>query len=311
MTHRLFVVVAASTAMSVVATAQDAPAAAPAAEAPAAEAPALSPDQKAIADQANAFIAAYNKGDAKTLSAKFAEDAEWVDDGGNVLSGRAAIADHFKDVFLAGRGRAIDIDVESIRPLTGDVMLEKGTTTVVEPGGRTAVSSYTAVHVKKGDAWLISQFTETGSPLSGNAARQLTELEWLVGTWKDNEEGVEATSTIEKALNNNFLTWTYSVVGRAGNEASGTQVIGWDPTLGKIRSWVFDSDGGFSEKIWTQDGPRWLLQTRSVLPDGGQGSEEQILTFVDKNTFTWSSASRQVDGEALPNIDNVKVIRSK
>ena len=306
MTHRLILAVATSTAISVSAPAQDAPEAASAAEAPA-----LSPDQKAIADQANAFIAAYNKGDVKALAAMFAEDAEWVDDGGNVISGREAIADHFKDVFLSARGRALDIDVESVRPLTGDVMLEKGTTTVVEPGGRTSISSYTAVHVKKGEAWLISQFTETGSPLAGNASRQLGVLDWLVGTWKDSEEGVEATSTIERALNGNFLTWTYSVVGPEGNEASGTQVIGWDPTLGKIRSWVFDADGGFSEKVWTQDGPRWLMQTRSVLPDGGQGSEEQVLTFVDENTFTWSSASRQVDGEALPNIGAMKVIRSK
>lgn len=306
MTHRLILAVAASTAISVATTAQDAPEAAPAAEAPV-----LTPEQKAIADQANVFIAAYNKGDVKALAAMFAEDAEWVDDGGNVISGREAIADHFKGVFLSAKGRVLDIDVESVRPLTGDVMLEKGTTTVVEPGGRTAVSSYTAVHIKKGETWLISQFTETGSPLAGNASRQLGALDWLVGTWKDNEEGVEATSTIEPALNGNFLTWTYSVVGRDGNESSGTQIIGWDPTLGKIRSWVFDADGGFSEKVWTQDGPRWLLQTRSVLADGGQGSEEQTLTFVDKDTFTWSSASRQIDGETLPNIGAVKVIRSK
>jgi uncharacterized protein (TIGR02246 family) len=306
MTHRLFLVVAASTAMSVVATAQDAPAAEPAAAAPV-----LSPEQKAVADQANAFIAAFNKGDVKALTAMFAEDAEWVDDGGNVLNGREEIAAHFKNAFLANKGRTIDIDVESIRPLTGDVMLEKGTTTVVDPGGRTAVGSYTAVHVKKGDAWLTTQFTETGSPLAGNASRQLSELDWLVGTWKDNEEGIQATSTIEKALNDNFLTWTYSVVAPDGSESNGTQVIGWDPTLGKIRSWVFDSDGGFSEKVWTQDGRRWLLQTRSVLPDGGQGSEEQTLTYVDKNSFTWSSASRQLDGETLPNISTVKVIRSK
>lgn len=306
MIRRLFVAVATSTAMTVVATAQDAPA-----TAPAAAAPALSPDQSAIADQANAFMAAYNKGDARALTAMFAEDAEWVDDGGNVLAGRAAIADHFKSVFLKGKGRTIDIDVESVRPLTGDVMLEKGTSTVVEPGGRTAVASYTAVHVKQGDTWLISQFTETGSPLAGNAARQLRELDWLVGHWKDNEEGVEATSTIERALNDNFLTWTYSVAGPQGSQSSGTQVIGWDPTIGKIRSWVFDADGGFSEKVWTQDGARWLLQTRAVLPDGGQGSEEQTLTLIDKDTFTWSSASRQVDGEALPNIGAVKVVRSK
>jgi len=307
MTHRLIFACAASAVLTVAVPAEEAVEAAPAAEAPA-----LSPEQKAIADQANAFIAAFNKGDAKTIAAMFAEDAEWVDNEGAVLSGREAIAGLFKDVFLIGKGRTIDIDVESVRPLTADVMLEKGTSTVTEPGGRTAVSSYTAVHVKKGDGWLISQFTETGSPLAGNSSRQLSALDWLVGTWKDSGgEGVQGSSTIERALNDNFLTWTYSMVDADGREASGTQVIGWDPTLGRIRSWVFDSEGGFSEKVWTQDGARWLLQTRAVLPDGGQGSEEQTLTVVDQDTFTWSSASRQVDGQALPNIGPVKVVRSK
>lgn len=308
MTKSLTFAAATFAAMTVAATAQETPAAA---AAPAAETPALSPDQQAIADQANAFIAAYNKGDIKSLTAMFAEDAEWVDDQGNVVSGRAAIAGHFKDVLLEAKGRTLDIDVESIRPLTPDVMLEKGTSTVTETNGRNAVSSYTAVHVKKGEAWLIGQFTETGSPLAGSAARQLSELDWLVGTWKDNEEGVAVTSTVERALNDNYLTWTYSVTGADGNESNGTQVIGWDPSIGKIRSWVFDSDGSFSEKIWTQDGRRWLLQTRTVLPDGGQGTEEQTLTVVDKDTFTWSSASRQVDGEALPNIGAVSIVRAK
>jgi uncharacterized protein (TIGR02246 family) len=307
MTHRLILALAVSTAIPVGLMAQETPAAA----APAAEAPVLSPEQQAVANRANVFIEAYNKADLKTLASLFAEDAEWVDDGGNVIAGRAAITDHFKDVFAASKGRTLTIDVESLRPLTADVMLEKGTSTVTDPDGRNAVSSYTAAHVKKGDAWLISQFTETGSPLAGSAARQLAELEWLVGSWEDASDNLEATSTIEWALDNNYLTWTYNIKGTDGDDSRGTQVIGWDPSLGKIRSWAFDSDGGFSEKVWTQDGRRWLIQTRSVLPDGGQGTEEQSITFVDKDKFTWSSASRQVDGEALPNIGAVTVVRSK
>lgn len=306
MTTRLILAFAATTAISVAFAAEETPAAAPAAEAPA-----LSPEQQAIANQANAFIAAYNKADVKALAAMFAEDAEWVDDQGNVVAGREEIAQHFKDVFLASKGRTLDIDVESVRPLTADVMLEKGTTTITEANGRNAVSSYTAVHVKKGDTWLTSQFTETGSPLVGTASRQLAELEWLIGTWADTEEGVDVKSTIETALNDNYLSWTYTVVGAEGNQSSGTEVIGWDPAMGKIRSWVFEGDGSFTEKVWNQDGRRWLIQSRTVLADGGQGTEEQTLTWVDKDKFTWSSASRQVDGEALPNIEKITVVRSK
>jgi len=273
-------------------------------------APVLTPDQQAIADQANVFIDAYNKANLKALTALFAEDAEWVDADGQVLNGREAIAANFKDVFLTSKGRTLDIDVESVRSLTPDVMLEKGTTTVVDRDGHTAVSSYTAVHVKNGEVWQISQLTETGSPLTGAAARQLSELEWLVGTWTDTEEGVDVKSTIEWALGGNFMTWTYKVIGVQGNESTGTEVIGWDPSLGKIRSWGFEGDGSITEKTWTQDGPRWLVQSRTVLPDGSQGTEEQTLTMVGRDKFTWSSASRQVAGEALPNIGPVTVVRA-
>ena len=308
MTFRPTLVVAAAAAFAtfpVPARAQDKPSEGEAA------APVLTPEQQAIANQANAFIDAYNKSDAKAITAMFAEDAEWVDDQGNVTSGREAIGQVFKDLFESERGRTIDVDVESVRPLTSDVMLEKGTTTVTAADGTNAVSSYTAVHVKKGDAWLISQFTETGSPLSGSAARRLSALDWLVGSWEDAEEGVEVKSTIQTALNDNFITWTYTVVGPAGNESRGTEIIGWDPNAGKIRSWGFEGDGSLTEKSWTQDGPRWLIQSRTILPDGSQGTEEQTLTQVDKDTFTWSSASRQVGGEALPNISAIKVVRAK
>jgi uncharacterized protein (TIGR02246 family) len=278
---------------------------------PAQEETPLSPDQKAIADQANAFIAAYNKGDAKAIAAMFSEDAKWVDDGGNILSGRDEIEGHFTAIFQDSKENTIDVDVESIRPLTPDVMVEMGTSTVTTAEGRHAISSYSAVHVKKGDAWLISQFTETGSPFEGNASRRLSALEWLVGTWQDSDPGISAKSTISWALDGNYLTWTYSFTPEDGEETNGTEVIGWDPTIDKIRSWVFEGDGGFTEKLWTQDGRRWLIQGRSVLPDGGQGTEEQTLTFVDKDTFTWSAASRQVDGEALPNIEKVTAVRAK
>ena len=78
-----FITLIATASLAAPLAAQDAavkPAAAPAAPAPEAAAPALTPEQKAVADQANAYAAAYNKGDAKALVAMFADDAEWVED---------------------------------------------------------------------------------------------------------------------------------------------------------------------------------------------------------------------------------------
>ncbi len=271
----------------------------------------LTAEQKIIADQANTYIAAYNKGDAKTLTAFFAEDAEWVDDEGQTTAGRANIGKMLAAALSGSKGRKLDINVESVRPVTADVLLEKGRTIVTEADGRNAVSSYTAVHVKKEGKWLISQFTETGAPFLANAEAHLSELEWLLGDWVDRSEGVEVKTKVSWTTNRTFLTRSFSVMREGVAAHDGTEVLGWDPTLAKVRSWVFEADGSFSENVWTQDGKRWLIQSKTTLPDGGLGSAQHTLTWVADGKFTWSSANRQLDGELRPDIDPIEIIRAK
>ena len=87
------------------------------------------------------------------------------------------------------------------------------------------------------------------------------------------------------------------------------QIIGWDAAAKQIRSWTFDSDGGFSEGQWTHKDDRWFVQKKGVLDDGGRATAVNILRRIDDNTFTIQSVSRTIDGELLPNIDEVRVVR--
>ena len=87
------------------------------------------------------------------------------------------------------------------------------------------------------------------------------------------------------------------------------QLIGWDPSTGKIRSWVFDSDGGFGEATWTKKGNRWIINAAATMPDGRKTSAINILNVLDKNSFTWHKG-RELDGEILPNIEPIKVVRN-
>lgn len=87
------------------------------------------------------------------------------------------------------------------------------------------------------------------------------------------------------------------------------QIIGWDPAAKKIRSWVFDSDGGYGDGVWTKKGKAWHVQTRDTLPTGQKASAVNILTPVDKNSFTWQSMDRQAGGFLLPNVGEVTVVR--
>jgi hypothetical protein len=77
----------------------------------------------------------------------------------------------------------------------------------------------------------------------------------------------------------------------------------------QIRSWVFDSDGGFGEGKWTRKDNRWLIQHTGTLPDGRKSSALNIITYIDDNSCTWQSIHREVNGDLLPNIDEVLVVR--
>ena len=47
-----------------------------------------------------------------------------------------------------------------------------------------------------------------------------------------------------------------------------TQRIGWDPLTKQIKSWVFDSEGGYGDGLWTRKGNQWVIKSTGVLPDG-------------------------------------------
>ena len=271
----------------------------------------LTEARKAITDQANAYSAAYNRGDAAALAELFSEDAEWVDDEGQTTTGRVGIGKLLEVAMSGSKGRTLVLEVESVRPVTADVLLEKGTSTLREADGGKATAGYTAVHVKKDGKWSISQFTEREALFPVHAEAHLRELGWLVGDWVDQSEGIEVKTKVEWTAHRTFLTRSFSVTREGVPEHEGTEVIGWDPVLSKVRSWTFYADGGFSEKVWTQDGPRWLIQCKTTLPDGRQGSAQDTLTWAEDGKCTWSSASRQIDGALQPNIGPVEIIRTK
>ena len=86
---------------------------------------------------------------------------------------------------------------------------------------------------------------------------------------------------------------------------AGMQIIGWDPATKQIRSWVFDSDGGFGEGRVEKKDNRWYVQRPARCRTAKKSSSVNIITYVDDNTFTWQSVNREAGGELLPNVDEV------
>ncbi len=268
------------------------------------------PEKAAVLALDREYEAAFAKGDAAALAAFFAEDAEHTTEDGSVLRGRAEIEKSIREGLKANKGAKLAIALDSVRVLAPEVVVEKGASTVTAKNGDTSSSLYTAIYVKKSGKWKISQLIETPLP-PATPRERLQELAWLVGKWAEKDGDRSISSTYEWARGGNFLTRNVTV--KSGEEITfeGWQIIGWDATRESIRSWTFDTGGGFGEGVWSRDGERWLVRESGTAPDGNRTTAEQTIAKVSADKFTWEANNRTLDGEPQPNIGRIEISRVK
>ena len=266
-----------------------------------------SPAYQTAEEQFRQYQEAYDRGDAKALASFYAEDVDYIDEDGAETKGRGEMEKLFTDYFQASPGGKITITVEEVKQLAPDVQVNRGVATVTARSGLTNSTRYVAVLAKRNDGWQICQLTETAAPAPA-ASSQLAALKWLIGNWENKDDDQTVESKIEWAGDNNFLVRTFKVRGQA--ETDGWEIIGWDPDRQQIRSWIFDSNGGFGESSWAYDDGHWLIRASNVLPDGSRSTAENVLTKVDDNQFTWESQNRKLDGESQPPVSKVVVNRT-
>lgn len=266
-------------------------------------------DEAAIRAAGQTYAKAFEAGDAKALAAAWTSDAEYVDDLGRAFQGREAIEKHFAEGFKEQSGAKLEINVASIRMLGPDVALESGSTRVKPASGRPGpLIKYSAVQVKRDGKWLISNVTESRyAPQSSEL--YLKDLVWLVGQWQSQAGGKAIEFQCQWLPGKSFLSRTYTVTQDGSPISSGTQLIGWDPTLGQIVSWTFNSDGSFGHEFWSQSGNRWEIDASSTLSNGSTSLARNMLTKLNDNTFTWRSVDRSLNDQLLPDTAEVRIKR--
>ncbi len=268
-----------------------------------------SPDDQAIRQTVAAFTKAYNAHDAKALAALFTTDAEIVGERGNVSQGRAAIERAFAGLFGDYPKTQIEIAIGSIRFLGAGVAIEDGFSTVkhelTTPGERVR---YSVVHVKQDGKWQMASARD----LADNEAKGIGELEqlgWLVGEWVDESPEGLLTTVYRWSDNRHFILgeFTMQIAGRSA--LTGSQRIGWDPAAKTVRSWVFDSEGGFSEGIWARNKAQWTIKLSGVTRDGRQSSATNVITQLRSDRYSFESHDRIVGGEVAGNSSEIVVVR--
>jgi uncharacterized protein (TIGR02246 family) len=277
----------------------------------AADNPASENEDAAVRKASEAYVEAYNRGDAAAVADLWSAQGEFTAPSGEKVKGRDKIKAAIQAFFSANKGIRVDAAVFEVQFPGAGRALEKGVAVVRRPDGQTEDSMYSAEYANEGGAWKLLAVNEEESPIPIQNIAQLGRLEWLVGEWADKDETGAVETSFQWTKNYGFISGVFQVTIGNRLDVEGTQVIGWDPVSKRIRSWIFDSNGSFGEGEWTNAGNNWTVKTKTVMNDGRTASATNIYTYVDDDTYTWRSIGREVAGELLPNVDEVTVVRKR
>jgi uncharacterized protein (TIGR02246 family) len=270
------------------------------------------PQEAAVLKAAEAIVDAFNKGDAKAMAACWTTDGDYVTQSGKLLQGRPAIEEAFRAYFAENKGMKLRINVDSIRFPTPDTAIKDGTVEVIPPDGAPpSITRFSNFQVNKGGQWSLVSVREAPFVPPSNFD-QLRVLDWMIGNWaSDAAKGEVSRVSFAWSPGQNFIESAHTVAFKDVCLSTGTQRIAWDGAAKRIRSWSFETDGGFSEGTWSKEGEKWVVKSNSVLQDGKKLSATNVVTRVDANTIAWQSKDRSLDGKPQPDSEEIQLKRVK
>lgn len=266
-------------------------------------------DWKAIRESVESYAAAFNAGDAETLAELYADDAELVDVAGNVFQGRETIQKEFAAFYQRHPQARIKIFVDAIRSVAPGIIMEDGRTeTQLGEKGEVVTSRYVAVHGKQNDGWQLMSVRDIQSQ-SDEPGRKLESLAWMIGRWID--EDVDSVVEIDCFWDKSgaYLIREFKERSDGVLASSGTERIGWDPLRMQVRSWMFDSKGGYLEAQWTCSGDTLTVVAHGYRADGKPLREIFRCTRLREDAFHIGSSDRFVGETQLEDLDMTIVRR--
>jgi len=276
------------------------------------QAPAKPQPDAAIVQLLTTLADDFCRADTKGVASLFTADADFLSADGTRIRGRNAIEKAFGEMMAAGPKRTVKFHLVEARRIANDAAMVDAIVQTTPPRSPDHTPSITLTLVREAGKWLIASAHETIDVIPAPAAH-LQELAGLVGQWEGQSSaaaGGTTKSTCDWTANHSFLIRKFTTSGKDGRSLAGTEVIGWDPRNGRIRSWVFDSTGGFGENLWLHDGKRWIIQHTGTTADGGHAAATHIVTPVDGNTLSVQTRDRTINGEQEPASPAITIKRS-
>ena len=254
-------------------------------------------------------MAAFNRGSASDVAALFLPNAEFTDDAGNVHKGRKEIETVLTAFFKKFPGAQLQQKLKSSRPIASWMAIQDGEQTIVTKDGKEkSENEITAVLVRLETGWAYATLQQTPKAEETSIHDRLEPLAWLIGDWVDEDPEANIAFSCRWSEDKSFLTINYDTRMRGKNEIKSTQRIGWDPLTEQVRSWVFDSDGGYGGGYWTRVDKSWIIKSTAVLPDGQTGSATIVIEPVGRDKFVMKGLDRILGDSTLPDFQ-VPIVR--
>lgn len=267
--------------------------------------------EAAIRATAASFAEAFNRSDAPAVAELWIESGTLADDRGQHFQGRPAIEAEYSKFFGSFPGAKMDVTITSLDFPTSALAIEDGISRLSLPHASVpTASSYTAVHVLQNGKWLMASVRERSTALSP-AESHLQDLAWMVGNWAALREGRQLQATFRWVADNKFIQRDFTIRQHDAVVSSGVQLLGWDPQTGQIRSWSFDSSGGYGQSVWSVTAQGWSIESRGVLADGTPTASRESLTRPagEQDAFSWRSTHRTVGIVTVPDSEEVVMKR--
>jgi uncharacterized protein (TIGR02246 family) len=259
--------------------------------------------EEAILRESNATVEAFHAADAAAMSELFSDSGELVDEAGDVHVGRSAIAELFRGFFGRHPESTLEMVVTSVRPVGETLVVEEGQRRIQTAAGESAEVRYVAVRSKQGDRWPIASYREFPDDPLPTPGEMLQSASWLVGDWVDESPEGRTAITFRWSDDGNFLLGDYVMSAAGAGESRSSQRIGWDPVAGQVRSWTFDSDGGFTEGRWYETDEGWIVKSDATMPDGTTGWATLRITVKDAGRLIVRCTDRIVGGVEEPDFE--------
>ena len=257
-------------------------------------------ETSAVRAAAKEYVEAASRGDVEALRKMWTPDGDYVDAAGHTTKAQELLRDRPGTPPSSAKPMDAPAPTSSLRFITADVAIEDGVASAGEPGsGSEAASRYTAVWVKRDGRWLLSSVREAVAA-SPAASDHLHPLEWLLGEFAGQSGESVILVSSHWSEGGNYIVRDFIFSSAGDDLLTGTERIGWDPSSGRIKSWIFDSNGGSGEGYWRRDGKRWIVESNEVMPDGKRSSASTAYTPGDANHFVWEVQSAKVGDMDLP-----------